>query len=448
MFSFIYNCVGVRMLQLKGEDILNSSGCSQLPDDSDVERPGLLRGFDNLVSRKEEAVQAGVSQLHAGGEVDAVAVSPVRGAAAGDVQHARDAPSLIVLAMDGSQGSRAFHSQGIHVVVVVGSFILESPRKKDELAVAVNRVVENKLVLPGNKEVTDIDIFNLRECRWSVVSVGAPVIGGAALVPVESPVAVCIHTLATQNAPVAGPCLPPHPVVVPRPVVAIGVCRGEDEPVQVLQEVGVGRVVLHQLLEHPGGGGWGDPLPSVDPTVDPHCWLASTFTPADLGNPHGPSLSTLANLLSGHKVKLSLQVVQVCVHVLKRMVLGPSHRMARGHSCHLPPLRCRWDLFLLDQFLDIVDVKAVLDVPVLQISQKLFLLFLWNHDVNSTTYSNLSPEVVVSGCQPERVEEVGLLSRLRRCSKNLEVREVRNIFYHRIVETQPKGEKRGKLKKA
>merc|ERR1719234_820882 len=281
MFSFIYNCVGVRLLQLKAEDISSSNGGRQLPDDSDVERPGLLRGFYNLVSRKEEAVQAGVSQLHAGGEVDTVAVGPVRGAAAGDVQHARDAPGLIVLPMDGSQGSGAFHSQGIHVVVVVRSFILESPRKKDELAVAVNRVVENKLVLPGNKEVTDIDIFNLRECRWSVVSVGAPVVGGAALVPVESPVAVCIHTLATQNAPVAGSCLPPHPVVVPRPVIAIGVCRGEDVPVQVLKEVGVGRVVLHQLLEHPGGSCRGDPLPRVDSTVDPHCWLASTFTPAN-----------------------------------------------------------------------------------------------------------------------------------------------------------------------
>merc|ERR1712172_180911 len=192
----------------------------------------------------------------------------------------------------------------------------------------------------------------------------------------------------------------------------------------------------------------GDPLPRVDSTVDPHCWLASTFTPADLGNPHGPSLSTLADLLSGHKVKLSLQVVQVRVHVLKRMVLGPSHRMARGHSCHLPPLGCRWDLFFLDQFLDIVDMKAVLDVPVLQICQKLFLLFLWNHDVNSTTYSNLSPEVVMCGRQPERVKEVGFLSRLRRCAKNLEVGEVRNILYHRIVKTQPEGKKRGKLKKS
>ena len=50
---------------------------------------------------------------------------------------------------------------------------------------------------------------------------------------------------------------------------------------------------------------------------------------------------------------------------------------------------------------------------------------------------HLSPEVVMSGRQPERVEEVGLLSRLRCRSKNLEVGEVRNILYHRIVKTQP-----------
>ena len=39
--------------------------------------------------------------------------------------------------------------------------------------------------------------------------------------------------------------------------------------------------------------------------------------------------------------------------------------------------------------------------------------------------------------QPERVEEVGLLSGLGDGSKHLEVREVRNILYHRIVKTQP-----------
>ena len=67
--------------------------------------------------------------------------------------------------------------------------------------------------------------------------------------------------------------------MVPRPVVAVRVGGGQDEPVQVLEEVGVGGVVLHQLLEHPGGGGGGDPLPCVDPTVDPDGWFASTFTP-------------------------------------------------------------------------------------------------------------------------------------------------------------------------
>ena len=43
----------------------------------------------------------------------------------------------------------------------------------------------------------------------------------------------------------------------------------------------------------------------------------------------------------------------------------------------------------------------------------------------------------MGGSQPEGVEEVGLLSGLGARSKHLEVREVRNILYHRIVKTQP-----------
>ena len=84
--------------------------------------------------------------------------------------------------------------------------------------------------------------------------------------------------LAMENASVIRSRLPPHPVVVPGPVVAIRVGRGKDEPVGVVEQVGVVRVVLHQLLEHPRGGGGRDPLTSVDSSVDPNCWLASTFT--------------------------------------------------------------------------------------------------------------------------------------------------------------------------
>ena len=41
------------------------------------------------------------------------------------------------------------------------------------------------------------------------------------------------------------------------------------------------------------------------------------------------------------------------------------------------------------------------------------------------------------GSQPERVEEVGLLSGLGFSSKHLEVREVQYIHYYRVVKTQP-----------
>ena len=49
----------------------------------------------------------------------------------------------------------------------------------------------------------------------------------------------------------------------------------------------------------------------------------------------------------------------------------------------------------------------------------------------------LSPEVIMGGSQPERVEEVRLLSGFGFRSENLEVGEVRNILYYRIVKTQP-----------
>ena len=40
-----------------------------------------------------------------------------------------------------------------------------------------------------------------------------------------------------------------------------------QSPVQVLQQVGVRRVVLHELLQQPGDGRRGDPLPGVDTAV-------------------------------------------------------------------------------------------------------------------------------------------------------------------------------------
>merc|ERR1712203_825438 len=227
------------------EDMLGR--CNKLSDDRNVESPGLLRGWNDLISREKEPVEPGVSQLHAGGEVDAIAVSPVCRAATCDVQHAGDAAGLVVLPMDGSQSFRTFHGKRVHGVVVIGGFLLESPREKNQLAVAVNRVVEDKLVLPCKEVVPNVDIFNLGEGFWSVIRVGALVIRGAALVPVETPVAVCIDTLTMENASVIRSRLPPHPVVVPGPVVAIRVGRGKDEPVGVVEQVG--NILDHRVVK-------------------------------------------------------------------------------------------------------------------------------------------------------------------------------------------------------
>lgn len=92
-------------------------------------------------------------------------------------------------------------------------------------------------------------------------------------------------------------------------------------------------VILHELPEHPGGGGRTDPLPRVDTGVNPRCGLVSAATPASLkmcknmpgerplvghilaytDDPHGPALPTQPDLLSRHEVILGLQEVQVGV---------------------------------------------------------------------------------------------------------------------------------------
>ena len=78
----------------------------------------------------------------------------------------------------------------LHLVKVVRGLVLESPGQQDQLTVAVDRVVEHKLVLPGEKTevrtwcsrslppghdvVPDVDVLNLRPGSRSVVGVGAP----------------------------------------------------------------------------------------------------------------------------------------------------------------------------------------------------------------------------------------------------------------------------------
>ena len=54
---------------------------------------------------------------------------------------------LVEFSMNSGQSIRALESNGLHVVIVVRRVVGVAPRKQDQLAVAVDGVVEHKLVL-------------------------------------------------------------------------------------------------------------------------------------------------------------------------------------------------------------------------------------------------------------------------------------------------------------
>ena len=101
--------------------------------------------------------------------------------------------------MNSGQSIRALHGQFIHRVIVTRLGRGVAPGQEDELAVAVERVVKDPLPLLGEDEVPHVDVLRLGEGLWTVVGVGALVVRGAALVPVEAPVTVGIHALQVMN---------------------------------------------------------------------------------------------------------------------------------------------------------------------------------------------------------------------------------------------------------
>ena len=65
-------------------------------------------------------------------------------------------------------------------------------------------------------------------------------------------------------------CLSPHPVSLPGVGVAVRIGAGQEVPVDLVQIVGMGSVVVHQLVDEVGGDGGCDPLPGVNTSLQPH----------------------------------------------------------------------------------------------------------------------------------------------------------------------------------
>ena len=88
---------------------------------------------------------------------------------------------------------------------------------------------------------------------------------------VTSPMVVPVPVGVNAEASSLGtPCLPPHPVSLPGVGVAVRVGTGQEVPVDLVQVVRVGIIVVHQLVDEVGGHGGGDPLPGVNSSLQPY----------------------------------------------------------------------------------------------------------------------------------------------------------------------------------
>merc|ERR1712222_270861 len=171
-----------------------------------VERPSFLSGGYDLLWGQDEPVEASVSQLNTVHIWDVGNTkSPVEGGARCSVEDTWDAANLIVFPMDCMKSIIASEGKVIHCIVARSRSLSVAPWYKDELAVAVERLVEDDPVLSS---------FHLRERLRTIISLAAAVTRGSSLRPMEIPVPVSVSSLAGVSV-VLGCGLSPHSVVVP-----------------------------------------------------------------------------------------------------------------------------------------------------------------------------------------------------------------------------------------
>ena len=194
---------------------------------------------------------------------------------------------LVGFLVDGVESVVARLRHPVQIVNVVRLLVAEAPGQEHELAVAVHVVVELDGVVVGSQPVPHVAGLHLGEGGLAHVGVGAGVVGGAARAPVVAEVTIGICP-ETSGVTIWFPCLPPEPVLRLGEKITVRIDHWQNvpgtvynhciwwllnveiyipAPVEVLQQVGVRRVVLHELLQHPGDGRRADPLPGVDTAV-------------------------------------------------------------------------------------------------------------------------------------------------------------------------------------
>ena len=116
----------------------------------------------------------------------------------------------------------------VEVVHVIRLIVTPAPGQEDELAVAVDVVVELDCVLVCGQELSQVLGLDLREGLSAHVGVCAGIVRAAPGSPLISEVPVGVSSKAI--VPVWAPCLPPQPVVSLSEEVSIRINNGQDVP--------------------------------------------------------------------------------------------------------------------------------------------------------------------------------------------------------------------------
>ena len=276
------------------------------------------------------------------------------------------------------------HGKVPDLLVVVGvGVVVVAVGPQPELGVGVEGVGEDGDRVQGLHEVPDVGHLWLAEGLGPTESLVAGVVTHTGLRPVEIPVPVGIHSVALA---LRRPRLPPQSVSVEAILVAVRVGRGQEVPVDVVQIVRVLGVVLDQLVDNEGGHGGGDPLPGVNPGLQPDVGLAG----ASLGEGqhlHVSPLVTLADVNDARPLIGVRQTLDEHVEVSVRVVVGPV-KHPPGCSITGPGQ--------LDQLLHVLHHDGVGDVVALQPGGHAVQQVVRHHQVGSSR-PRLPPEVQVGG---------------------------------------------------
>merc|ERR1712080_396480 len=142
-------------------------------------------------------------------------------------------------------------------------------------------------------------------------------------------------------------------------------------------------------MEHPGAHSRGDPLPGVDPTVDPHGGLLPAASLADLHDNHILSFVRFPDVFSLAEIIFALEVIEPFVHVLDSVVACPIHTML---CAGLGGIGSRHQL-LLHEHPHILHHDSPEDALLLQPGLQTLPGGWGHHHIHWPAHPNLSPEV-------------------------------------------------------